>query len=184
MAEVVAAFTANITLLAEGACPIEVNYVKLDAAGIAADLVQAVTDAVEAVASAALRLTEVKDDIEAIVETCKKYVEDPSSLKEALAPLAANPFNLATAMKNCKSNFRVIMKLPKNLVLVNTNGKAVCGELSDMTGASEEKAGKKAAAFEVTTANAVEIFDKDAAPCVALLLPLYAQPDGAARTAA
>ena len=36
MAEVVAAFTANITLLAEGACPIEVNYVKLDAAGIAA----------------------------------------------------------------------------------------------------------------------------------------------------
>ena len=42
MAEVVAAFTANITLLAEGACPIEVNYVKLDAAGIAADLVQAV----------------------------------------------------------------------------------------------------------------------------------------------
>lgn len=181
MAEVVAAFTANITLLAEGACPIEVNYVKLDAAGIAADLVQAVTDAVEAVASAALRLTEVKDDIEAIVETCKKYVEDPSSLKEALAPLAANPFNLATAMKNCKSNFRVIMKLPKNLVLVNTNGKAVCG---DMTGASEEKAGKKAAAFEVTTANAVEIFDKDAAPCVALLLPLYAQPDGAARTAA
>lgn len=184
MAEVVAAFTANITLLAEGACPIEVNYVKLDAAGIAADLVQAVTDAVEAVASAALRLTEVKDDIEAIVETCKKYVEDPSSLKEALAPLAANPLNLAKAMRNCTSNFAVIMKLPQNLVLVNTNGKAVCGELSDMTGASEEKAGKKAAAFEVTTANAVEIFDKDAAPMVALLLPLYAQPDGAARTAA
>mmetsp|Transcript_21741 Transcript_21741/g.68202 ORF Transcript_21741/g.68202 Transcript_21741/m.68202 type:complete len:88 (-) Transcript_21741:107-370(-) len=87
-------------------------------------------------------------------------------------------------MRNCKSNFAVIMKLPKNLVLVNTNGKAVCGELSDMAGASEERAGKKAAAFEVTTANAIEIFDKDAAPMVATLLPLYAQPDGAARTAA
>ncbi|EOD37583.1 hypothetical protein EMIHUDRAFT_252037 [Emiliania huxleyi CCMP1516] len=162
LAEIVGAFTANVSFM-NGACPIVIDFGKLEIAGIANAVMQELKDAETAVASALEGLAKVIGDIEKLVNTCQKYLDNPeAALSEAMTG------NICNAMTVGKRICGAIKELKPRLNAVKTHGEALCGEVTDVITISETKA---ASADKAAEAN------PDAATLVALLYPLYKDPN-------